>query len=100
MLVATVSTHNPKAIRSILEELIGRYGSFKEASTDSVDQRSRGEFLVQAEIEGASAKDLNRSLLSALRRAEKRTSLRAEWSSSSTTEHYFDYVLKRKTIRK
>jgi len=100
VLVATVNTDSPKAIRPILEELIGRHGSSKEVSTDGADQRSRGGFLVQAEIEGVSAEDLNRSLLSALRSAEKRTSLRAEWSSGSTTERYFDYVLKKKTIRK
>ena len=98
VLVATVSTDNPKAIRPILEELIGRYGSFEEVSTNGVDQKSKGEFLVQAEIEGTSAKDLNRSSLSTLRRAEKRTRLRAEWSSGSTTEHYFDYVLKKKQL--
>lgn len=100
LLVATVSTDNPNAIRPILEKLIGLHGSFKEVSTGDVDQKSRGEFLVQAEIEGISAKDLNRSLLSALRRVEKRTRLRAEWSSGSITERYFDYVLKKKTIRK
>ena len=100
LLVATVSTDNPEAIRPILEKLIGRHGSFKEVSTDDVDQKSKGEFLIQAEIEGINAKDLNRSLLSALRRVEKRTRLRAEWNSGNTTEHYFDYVLKKKTIKK
>jgi hypothetical protein len=37
-------------------------------------------------------------LLSALRKVEKRTTLRAEWTCGDTTERYFDYVLK-KTIR-
>ena len=99
VLVATVSTDNPKAICPILEKLIGPHGSFKEVGTDDVDQKSKGEFLIQAEIKGISAKDLNRSLLSALRRVEKRSRLRAEWSSGNTTERYFDYVLK-KTIKK
>ena len=36
------------------------------------------EFLVEAQMEGASAKELNRTLLSALRRVEKRTTRRAE----------------------
>lgn len=97
LLVATVSTDNPKAIRPTLEKLIG--GSFKEVNTN-IGQGSKGEFLVQTEIEGINAKDLNRSLLSALRRVEKRTRLRAEWSSGNTTERYFDYVLKKKTIKK
>ena len=56
------------------------------------------EFLVEAEMEGASARDLNRTLLSALRKVEKRTTLRSEWTSGETTERFFDYVLK-KTIK-
>jgi hypothetical protein len=50
-------------------------------------------------MEGASAKELNRTFLSALRKAGKRTTLRAEWTSGDTTERYFDYVLK-KTSKK
>jgi VWFA-related protein len=54
------------------------------------------EFIVEAEMEGRSAKELNRSLLSALRRVEKKTRLRAEWTSKkNTTERFFDYVLKK-----
>ena len=99
VLVATVSTDNPKAIRPVLEKIVGHLGSFKEVSTKDADRKGKGEFLVQAEFEGLSAKDLNRFLLSALRSAEKRTRMRAEWSSGDTTERYFDYVLK-KTIKK
>jgi hypothetical protein len=99
VLVATVSTANPKAIHPVLEKIVGHFGSFKEVSTEDADRKGKSEFLVQAELEGLSAKDLNRSLLSALRSAEKRTSMHAEWSSSDTTERYFDYVLK-KTIKK
>ncbi len=47
-------------------------------------------------MEGGSAKELNRSFLSALRRVEKKTRLRAEWTSEDgTVQKYFDYVLKR-----
>lgn len=53
--------------------------------------------MVDAEIEGSSAKELNRSFLSALRRVEKKTTLRAEWTRNNTTEKFFDYVLKKKT---
>jgi hypothetical protein len=57
------------------------------------------EFVVEGEMKGTSAKELNRSLLSALRRVEKKTRLRAEWTSdNNTTERFFDYVLK-KTIK-
>jgi hypothetical protein len=45
-----------------------------------------------------SPKELNRTLVSALRKVEKRTALRAEWTSGDTPEHYFDYVPK-KTIK-
>lgn len=60
-------------------------------------RREGAEFTVEAEMEGTSSKEMNRALLSALRRTEKRTRLRAEWTSGKITEKYFDYVLK-KTI--
>lgn len=87
-LVARVSSSSPKAIKPVLDMAI-RKGSIKDAN---------GEFIVEAEMEGESAKDLNRSLLSALRRAEKKTRLRAEWTSDDgTTQRFFDYVLKKTT---
>jgi len=49
-------------------------------------------------MEGARARELNRKLLSALRKVNKKATLRAEWTSGDTTERYFDYVLK-KTIK-
>jgi hypothetical protein len=43
---------------------------------------------------------LNRTFLSALRNIEKRTTLRAEWTSDdSTSKDFFDYVLKKTTNR-
>jgi hypothetical protein len=85
---ARVSSSSPKAIRPVLEQVVAE-GSVKEEA---------GEYLVEAEMEGESAKDLNRSLLSALRRVEKRTRLRAEWTSDDgTTQRFFDYVLKKTT---
>jgi hypothetical protein len=57
------------------------------------------EFIIEAEMEGNRAKELNRTLLSALRRAEKKTTIRAEWTfHSNATQRFFDYVLK-KTIK-
>jgi hypothetical protein len=88
-LKARVSSSNPRAIQPALEGLVTK-GSVTKAGD---------EFIVEAEMEGASAKELNRTLLSALRRIEKKTRLRAEWTSSNnTTERFFDYVLK-KTIK-
>jgi hypothetical protein len=87
-LTASVSTDSPSVIHPVLVELLGASGSVKEPRP--------GEFAIQAELEGTSAKELNRWLLSSLRKAEKRTRLRAEWSSGGITERYFDSVLKSK----
>ena len=87
-LIARVSSANPQAIRPILENLVTQ-GSVKE-----VDE----EFMVEAEMKGESAKELNRSLLSSLRRVEKRTRLRAEWTSDDgIIQRFFDYVLKERS---
>jgi hypothetical protein len=53
------------------------------------------EFVVEAEMPVASARELNRAFLSALRKVEKATTLRAEWTSDDgTVEKFFDYALK------
>jgi hypothetical protein len=83
-LVARVSTESPDAIRRVLRELLPN-GSITP---------KEGELLVRATMRGASARDLNRALLSALRRLERRTRLRAEWTSGGATERFFDYVPK------
>jgi hypothetical protein len=85
-LEARVSTDSPALVKPILEKLITR-GTVKPGGAPD-------EFLVVAEMTGASARDLNRSLLSVLRTAEKKTRLRAEWTSAGVTEKFFDYVPK------
>jgi hypothetical protein len=45
-------------------------------------------------MEGDDARDVNRRLLSALRRAERRTRLRAEWTADGSTYRFFDYAFK------
>jgi hypothetical protein len=56
---------------------------------------AQGEFQVEAGMAGESARELNRFLLSALRRIEKRTRRRAGWTSDGgLTRRFFDYVLK------
>ena len=85
-----MSSSNLKAIRPVLKQAIAN-GSMKE---------SKGEYSILADFEGESAKDLNRFLLSALRRVEKKTRLRAEWTSDDgTTQRFFDYVLKKTTAK-
>lgn len=84
-LAATVSSDSPTAVRGPLERALG--------PTAKIEPTDDG-FKIQAKLSGESAKDLNRQLLSELRRAEKKTRLRAEWTSGGVTERFFDYVPK------
>ncbi len=84
VLVADIRTANPARIETVLSDLVG-----VKAVVGTEDG-----FKVRATMEGESARDLNRSLLSALRRVEKKTTLRAEWTYDRTTERFFDYVPK------
>lgn len=43
---------------------------------------------------GFEPRELNRQLLSALRRVERKTRLRAEWDCDGVSYRFFDYVLK------
>jgi hypothetical protein len=83
---ALVSTDNPSVVRPVLERWI--------ASGSATPGEAAGEFRVEATLEGENARELNRALLSQLRRAEKKTRLRAEWTSEGVTEKFFDYVPK------
>jgi len=82
---ARVKSANQSAIEPALTRLITGKGSIRKT-----DQG----FEIEAELEGASARDLNRAILSELRRAEKRTTIRAEWTSGDTVERFFDYTAK------
>ena len=82
-LVADVSSADPAAIEQALRGLV----------EGEITPTAIG-FHVVAMLSGESARDLNRSLLSALRRVERRTSLRAEWTAAGATERSFDYVPK------
>jgi hypothetical protein len=82
-LKARVNRSDAQTIRHALDQLSAKGSVRKEGD----------EFLVETEMEGASARELNRTLLSALRKVEKRTTLRAEWTSDDgTSERFFDYV--------
>ena len=86
-LLAHVSSDSPSAIKPVLEKIIADKGTIR--------QTDQG-FDVEAELEGESARALNRLILSELRRAEKRTRIRAEWTSGDTVEKFFDYARNRK----
>jgi|GEM_PF-126825 len=83
---ARISTDRPAAIRPVLERLFG--GKSTTLTGSGTD------FFVTAELVGSSARELNRSLLSELRRVEKKTRLRSQWTSEGITERFFDYVPK------
>ena len=84
-LVALVSSNSPSTIKPVLERIVGCRGSVKE--TD------RG-IEIQAELEGESAREINRAILSQLRKVEKKTRIRAEYTCGSITERFFDYSLR------
>jgi hypothetical protein len=79
-LVADVSSDAPDRVRPVVAQV------FPTGVTEMA-----GGFHIEAVLEGESARELNRTLLSSLRRAEKRTRLRAAWTSGDTTERFFDY---------
>jgi hypothetical protein len=85
-LKARVSRSDVRTIEHALAQLAAN-GAVKEMAED---------FIVEAKMEGASARQLNRAFLSALRKVDKTTTVRAEWTSSdNTTESFFDYVLRK-----
>ncbi|MFZ0831190.1 MAG: hypothetical protein WAN40_08665 [Thermoplasmata archaeon] len=83
---AKIHTEDPAAIRPVLRRL------FPDSSVTLTGDPK--ELVLQAEQEGDSAPELNRSLLTELRRVERRTRLRAEWTAEGRTEKFFDYVPK------
>jgi hypothetical protein len=78
-----ISSENLSAIQPLLTQLTG----------GQVSSTPEG-LHVEGAMEGSDARDVNRQLLSALRRAEKRTRLRAEWTAGGTTYRFFDYAPK------
>lgn len=80
-LVADVKSSSPEAIGSLLQQLV----------EGTVTPTPEG-FHVDGWMRGADARELNRFLLSALRRVERRTRIRAEWTGKGETCRFFDYV--------
>jgi hypothetical protein len=82
-LVADVSSDDPLAIEPVLRALV--QGHITPLA---------GGLHIEADMTGASAGDLNRTLLSGLRRAHRKTRLRAEWSCAGVAYRFFDHVAK------
>ncbi|HEY9164688.1 MAG TPA: hypothetical protein VIS48_00855 [Candidatus Kryptonia bacterium] len=83
-LIADVSTIDPKKLESVLIDIIG---------ADGIIRTEKG-FKISKTFEGQSARELNRGLLSNLRRVVKSTTMRSEWTHGILTERFFDYVPK------
>jgi len=79
-LVADVSSDDPKAVEPVLRAITGL----------KVTPLADG-FYIEGTMVGESARDLNRVLLSALRRAERRTRIRSRWTLGDATFRFFDY---------
>ena len=81
-LKAEIVTADPAGIEAVLTDFVG---------VNAILKTDRG-FSVNTMMTGESARNLNRSLLAALRRVSKMTTLRAEWTADGLTERFFDYV--------
>jgi hypothetical protein len=84
-LFACINSDNPPAIKPVLERIIGNKGIIKPTSEG---------FKVNVELDGESARALNRILLSEMHKVSKKTRIRAEWTQGKTIEKFFDYVPK------
>lgn len=82
-LVADVSSDEPSGLRKVLE-------GFVRGMVVADDH----DYHVEGTVLGESARELNRQLLTALRKVERRTRLRSAWTADGITERFFDYVPK------
>ena len=89
-LVARISTDDPSKLRPVLDEISRRFEGTYRTSVEG--------FEAELSREAPSARDANRELLNELRRAVKKTRLRAEWTHGRTVERFFDYVPKGRSI--
>jgi hypothetical protein len=83
-LEARVSSDLPDAVGRFL---VGKFGA-RSVARDGNDR------FVRAVVDIANARDANRELFSELRRVERKTRLRAEWTEGGSVERFFDYVPK------
>jgi hypothetical protein len=81
---ARVSSDSPDAMGRFLTDKFGAASIGRDGD----------DWIVGAAIEGKTAREANRTLLAQLRRVERKTRLRAEWTHAGLTERFFDYVPK------
>ena len=86
-LVGDVSSENLQGVGQVLRQLV-----------DGQVTATPDGWHVEGVMEGEDARDVNRRLLSAMRRVERRTRSRAEWSGAGSVYRFFDYALKAQRI--
>jgi hypothetical protein len=79
-----VSSDDLAAVRPVLAELAG----------EAAVAETQAGLHVECVMDGDDVRDANRRLLSALRRVERRTRLRAEWTDGEVIYRFFDYAPK------
>jgi hypothetical protein len=82
-LTADISSDDLLALAPVLEKLV-------EGRLSKTNDRLH----VEAVMDGESARELNRLILSALRRVARRTQMRSTWTGDGITYRFFDYALK------
>jgi hypothetical protein len=83
-LTGEVSSDDLAVIGPVLAQMVG----------DAAITSTHDGLHVEGVMAGTDAREVNHQLLSALRRAEKRTRLRAEWAGDGYIYRFFDYVPK------
>jgi L-alanine-DL-glutamate epimerase-like enolase superfamily enzyme len=82
-LSADVSSENLEGVGQVLRNLV-----------NGEVTRTPDGWHVAGVMDGEDARDVNRRLLSAMRRVERRTRWRAEWAGGGSVYRFFDYALK------
>ncbi len=82
-LKADVSSDDSSGLIAVLEQFVSGH----------VHAAPHG-YRLEGTVVGDSARELNRQLLTALRKVERRTRLRSAWTADGVTERFFDYVPK------
>ena len=71
-------------------EIVGRFlaDTFGAATISS----DGADWVVRATIDGKNAREANRTFFAQLKRVERKTHVRTEWTHAGVTERFFDYV--------
>lgn len=87
VLSASIKTADMDKIEPVLRALVPEASIKKEGN----------EFIVNVTLKGDNSRDLNRNILSGMRKVIKKTRMKSEWKSENIIEHFFDYGLRKTT---